>query len=245
MSMSFIPIFQKHFIRFCDDINHHVDGATFDIHEFSLKTNIAITLETNFDLEMTDRQIPPHLFEDYMDNVCQRIILSPLHLDMFYKFSNLAKEDKVVMDQICEIFETIARDRMSHIKKSGNEESVENNNVGWRRIFIDEILRHSRSYTDENIQKRVLIQNCFTIFMAAFDTTALTVSNIILMLAMHPEVDQKVAKELAENYHIGNEINQELFKRLPYLDCVMKETLRLFPPAPVTMRTNMEDVVLG
>lgn len=62
------------------------------------------------------------------------------------------------------------------------------------------------------------------------------------MLAMYPEYDAKLEAELRENFHPGDEIDYELLKRLPYLDMVFKETLRLFAPAPVIPREALYDV---
>lgn len=62
------------------------------------------------------------------------------------------------------------------------------------------------------------------------------------MLAMHPEIDFKVEKELNENYKLGDEVDYDLLKRLPYLDMVVKETLRLFAPAPFIPREALYDV---
>ena len=88
---------------------------------------------------------------------------------------------------------------------------------------------------------RIAVENMLLMFLAAYDTTALTISNSILMLAMHPEKDEKMEKELFQHYTPGDVINQDLFKNLPYLDAIVKEVLRLFPPAPLSLRKSMED----
>lgn len=85
----------------------------------------------------------------------------------------------------------------------------------------------------------VLIENMMTIFAAVYETAALSISYAILMLALHPEIDSKVEKEIFEHYKLGDEITYEMLKKLTYMDMVIKETLRLFPPAPITLRENL------
>lgn len=63
-----------------------------------------------------------------------------------------------------------------------------------------------------------------------------------LALAIHPEVDAKLEAELKENFHSDDDVDYDLVKRLPYLDMVFKETLRLFPPAPAFPREALKDV---
>lgn len=61
------------------------------------------------------------------------------------------------------------------------------------------------------------------------------------MLAMHPEVDHRLSQELNQNFKIGDPIDHVLLKKLPYLDMVFKETLRLFPTVPIILRQANAD----
>lgn len=69
----------------------------------------------------------------------------------------------------------------------------------------------------------------------------MSIAYACLALAIHPDVDAKLEAELRENYQHGDPLDYELLKRLPYLDMVFKETLRLFPPAPVFPREALCD----
>ena len=201
-------------------------------------------METNFGQEEVDSEFTHELFESYLDNVSKRIFKPFLHPDFMYKLSQLARDDNAIMDKFYKIFGRVAQKRLAKLEDSSELQDKENNNNnGCQRLFIDEILRHCKDQGYEN--NPVLIENMFTIFMAGYDTTALTISNVILLLAMHPDADRRMQGELFENYQPGEEIDQDLFKRLPFLDGVMKEALRLFPPAPISIRTNMEDVTLS
>lgn len=65
------------------------------------------------------------------------------------------------------------------------------------------------------------------------------------MLAMHPEVDHKLNQELKENFKVGDQIDHTLLKKLPYLDMVFKETLRLFPTVPIVLRQANAEKYIG
>lgn len=64
------------------------------------------------------------------------------------------------------------------------------------------------------------------------------------MLAMHPEVDQRLHAEIQEFCQDGAEIDHKLIKEMNYLDMVFKEVLRLFPSVPGTVRSTMADTFI-
>lgn len=117
-----------------------------------------------------------------------------------------------------------------------------NDSVNGGRIFIDELLSFVK---DNNLSEQHIIDNMMTVFFAAFETSSLTVSYTIILLAMHPKVYDRVEDEIAEHYKPGQEIDQDFMRKLTYLDMVIKETLRVFPSAPSTSRIAVQDTYLG
>lgn len=56
------------------------------------------------------------------------------------------------------------------------------------------------------------------------DTSALATSHAILLLAMHPEIQEKAVKELEEVYESEEtESDYEKISKLPYLEMIVKE----------------------
>ncbi|KAF5346787.1 hypothetical protein D9758_015732 [Tetrapyrgos nigripes] len=80
---------------------------------------------------------------------------------------------------------------------------------------------------------------------AAMDTTSGALARILYLLAAHPEVQDKLRREIlevrSENKHISYD---QLVSDLPYLDAICRETLRLFPPLPHVFRYALQDTVL-
>lgn len=61
------------------------------------------------------------------------------------------------------------------------------------------------------------------------------------MLAMHPEIEEKLMKEILLNYKLGTLVTYDTIKNMPYLDMVVKETLRHFPAVPITEREALTE----
>lgn len=66
-----------------------------------------------------------------------------------------------------------------------------------------------------------------TIIFAAMDTTSSTLARIFLLLASHPEEQQRLREEISAACHYGDCLDYDALSNLPYLDAIIKETLRL------------------
>ena len=89
--------------------------------------------------------------------------------------------------------------------------------------------------SDQELRDEVLIM-----FVAGHETTANTLSWLWYNLSQSPEVEQKVYDEVARVVS-GDAISLDELKELTYLDAVIKETLRLYPPGWWFARRAVED----
>jgi len=82
--------------------------------------------------------------------------------------------------------------------------------------------------------------------IAGRDTTACTLSWMFYILATHPEIQQKLQGELDEKFMPGETptIQSVSHTHLPYLNGILYETLRLYPPVPLDGKTAVNDDVL-
>ena len=69
------------------------------------------------------------------------------------------------------------------------------------------------------------------------DTTSNSLSRILHLLAMHPDVQDKLRAEIIEAQGGDNDIAYDELIKLPYLDAVCRETLRLYAPVMAAPRT--------
>lgn len=81
---------------------------------------------------------------------------------------------------------------------------------------------------------------------SASDTTTNLASYTLLMLAMHPKVQEKALQELKRVFVDESiAIDYDSIKQLQYLDMVIKETLRLYPVIPYIGREVSQNVKLS
>ncbi|XP_063361549.1 probable cytochrome P450 313a1 [Cydia amplana] len=105
--------------------------------------------------------------------------------------------------------------------------------------FLELMLRGGE-YSARELREEVMV-----LVMAGSDTTALGAAFALLMLAKHPPVQDRLRRELREVAGAGGgAVSAAALARLGYLDAVVREALRLYPPVPVTVREVRDDLAL-
>jgi cytochrome P450 family 313 len=80
----------------------------------------------------------------------------------------------------------------------------------------------------------------------AQDTTALTVASTLLLLAMHKDIQNKLFQELRDILPSRDaDVDFDTLSKLPYLDQVVNESMRLFPVVPFATKLTDAEVVLS
>ncbi|KAK3092601.1 hypothetical protein FSP39_004856 [Pinctada imbricata] len=110
-----------------------------------------------------------------------------------------------------------------------------------------DILNHIVNLLDENedIEFEDIVDDFCTFYLAGMETTATLCSFFIMCVEQHPNVKQKLLHEIDSVLGSKPFIDQEDLGKMPYLGMVIKETLRLYPPAPNTIRSNEKDHKVG
>uniref|UniRef100_A0A7E4VVQ3 Cytochrome P450 n=1 Tax=Panagrellus redivivus TaxID=6233 RepID=A0A7E4VVQ3_PANRE len=96
------------------------------------------------------------------------------------------------------------------------------------------------------MREDTIISNCFGFLIAGYETTSTALAYTSWLLAQHPEVQSTLHNEIVEAFDAEDEVDYDTAMKLPYLNTVYKESLRLKPPV-VTFcaRTALEDVTIG
>lgn len=96
-------------------------------------------------------------------------------------------------------------------------------------------LRPEQKMTDEDVFAQVT-----TFMLAGNETSATALTWILWRLAQNPEMQARLRDECAE----VNEGDYSAVNQLPYLEAVVRESLRLDSPVPATLRKTKEDVTV-
>uniref|UniRef100_A0A8D8WTB5 Cytochrome P450 4C1 n=2 Tax=Cacopsylla melanoneura TaxID=428564 RepID=A0A8D8WTB5_9HEMI len=187
----------------------------------------------NFDklFEITQtRMFNPLLYSNF---ICK---LTGLWAEQKKHAADLIKESQKILDQI--------RERQR--KQKANElNATELDEIRNHAKSFAELMMESPGYKKEDDSE--LISQIVTVIGAGQDTTKSQNIVTLLMLALHPDIQDKVQEEI--DRVLGPDPDYcptyEDLCSLEYIDMVIKESLRMFPAAPIITRDVSEDSDYG
>ncbi|KAJ4912356.1 Cytochrome P450 71A20 [Raphanus sativus] len=111
--------------------------------------------------------------------------------------------------------------------------------------FVDMLLRIQRDETNgfelDRSDIRLIILD---MFIGGMDTTCTTLDWAMMLLIRHPECMKKLQDEIRTYSRHEFYVSEEQVEKMKYIKAVIKEVMRLHPPAPLVPRQLSEDVKL-
>ena len=98
--------------------------------------------------------------------------------------------------------------------------------------------------TGQPMADEQLVDNLLTFLLAGHETTAKALTWSLYLLARAPHWQERIRREVVEVCG-ARPVEQRHLGSLPITTRVMKEALRLYPPAPIMSRMTARDVMLG
>jgi cytochrome P450 len=219
------------------DLTRLLYGFTFQAFAelgFGLKTESLLECE-------------PHPLEKAMDAAFSQTIyrvLVPRWVWKLQRFLNVGSERAYAENttEIRRIVNGLVRESIEISQQQQKREADAENLV---ELFIHAMHDGELPFSPE------LLGDLAVMFMiAGRDTTAGTLVWVFYSMGKHPEVGAKIRAELWEkvpSFMDGSdaELTMEQAQSLTYLEAAIKETIRLYPMVPLTMREAAQDTVLS
>jgi cytochrome P450 len=201
------------------------DGEARDIHQEMMQLTMRIVAKVLFSVEVKeDTQRVAGALNVLMRHTSGgRMILPPVvrHLPV----PALMRVKRAVRE-LNEIVNRIIRERRASGQDTGDLLSM---------------LMAARDEDGSGMTDRQLRDEILTFLLAGHETTAVSLSWTWYLLSQHPEVEHKLHQELSQA--LGGRTPQlENMSRLPYTDKVLKESMRLYPPAWSLARTVAKEI---
>ncbi|KAL0839732.1 hypothetical protein ABMA28_016375 [Loxostege sticticalis] len=124
---------------------------------------------------------------------------------------------------------------------------IDENDVGEKKrlAFLDLMIESAQNGTND-ITDHEIKEEVDTIMFEGHDTTAAGSSFVLCLLGVHQDIQARVYDELYEIFGDSDRpVNFEDTVRMKYLERVILETLRMYPPVPVIARKLKHDVQIS
>ncbi|XP_032689663.1 cytochrome P450 4C1-like isoform X2 [Odontomachus brunneus] len=220
------------------DIFEHITTCTLDI---IYGTSLGIKLES----QLNKNTMYVNALIRVKEIILHRIRNIFLFSDIIFYFTPLSREQQKHLNYIYS-----AAEKVIEQKENARDNLVGNKNQSAkpsRKVFLDLLMEASDE--GKKFTRKDIIDEINTITFAGSETTGITLNFTMFMLANFPEVQQKVYEELLEIYGTQDPkfapVKFEDLQHMNYMECAIKETLRLFPVVPLVGRRNNEDLQIG
>ncbi|KAJ9560130.1 hypothetical protein OSB04_005290 [Centaurea solstitialis] len=118
---------------------------------------------------------------------------------------------------------------------------IENKNKTMLKVLLSLQRSNPEYYTDEMISGFVMV-----LLSAGTETSSTTMEWGLSLLLNNPQVIEKARNEIDLRVGKHRLIEESNLDDLPYLRCILNETLRLYPPAPLLVpHESSEDTIVG
>lgn len=165
------------------------------------------------------------------------------HFDAIFNQSSYYKEEKDIVRDLKSFTEEIVISKKEDYDQLKKNEIKLEENESKRKVLLDlmiELSEDGANFTDSDLRDHIS-----TFVIAGSDTTATINSFVMLILGLYPDIQERVYKEVMEQIGPDRPVNKEDLHELKYLERVIKETMRVFPVAPVIVRKITEDLDIG
>ncbi|XP_037937431.1 probable cytochrome P450 313a4 [Teleopsis dalmanni] len=255
---SFFPIFNKAKDDLIERYSVLVDKKEHKILKSLQTLSLGITVETTMGKvmyrgEQVSKGLAP-IYTFLMNIISAEILMSSLKLGFILElYPKFRKRREQIYQFVNELIQAKLKRDINTINKSSNTETSDLNNIASNsaipsirkepKIFIDQAIK---LYQNQQFTWNDIISESITIVSAAFETTATAVYTTLVMLAMHPEAQQRLFEEILDVFPEKDfYVNSDQLSQLQYLDFVINESLRLVPSVPVIGRHVIKDTQIG
>ena len=203
-------------------------GETRDVSHEMMQLTLWIVGKTLFD---TDLRGASSLIEPALDDLLHDVSSESRAVIRLPRWipTPLRMRKKRVNQQLDEVVKPLIEERRRTGKDTGDLLSM---------------LVLSKDENGEGMSDQQVRDEAVTLVLAGHETTANALTWTFYLLSQHPEIEEKLLDEL-DNVLDGRTPSLEDIRKLSYTDMVLKESMRLYPPAWNIGRMPHEDTELA
>ncbi|KAM7350270.1 uncharacterized protein ACRADG_008885 [Cochliomyia hominivorax] len=256
----YVTVFDQHSHNMVKKLRPQANGMNaIDVYPLVCIATMDMLLETLMGIKMS-ADIPEGLaylksLKGVVDMLFDRFVKPFQQFDLVYKlisyksYRSLQTNVKALHD----FSEIVIKKKMAEIGNRNTEDDINDNpdndfdeiDAKQFKTPLDALLQlniDGKPLTDKEIREEV-----DNIIFGAFDASSSGISFILYLLSRHPQEQQKVFEEVVNimGPDPNEPVDMKKLHKMKYLELVIKESLRLYPPAPIIGRVTEEDHKFG
>lgn len=168
-----------------------------------------------------------------------------LQWDFIYRLTDAYQQEAVIIKEYRFFLKRITNFKITKLNErlASGEDILTNRKNDNTLTFVQKLLLLKR---DGVVDEKYVDDHLFLLFLTNITTTMTTIMSTLLLLAIYPDYQAKVVQELKSVLgSMDSPISADALSKMTFIEMVIKESLRLFPPVPVLLRKSTDDIHVG
>ncbi|KAJ8709647.1 hypothetical protein PYW08_009651 [Mythimna loreyi] len=179
--------------------------------------------------------------EDLLGSYTERLRKVWLHPSFLFDWSSIKLKQDQLTNKLKDIAIQIINKRKSELEAKKN--TMYDDSSDKFKSILDQLVLMPEKQGD--FTPNVIREHLDSLSAAAYETTSLSTTAVLLILGSNQEVQDRVYNELKEVFEHDNfDVTKQDLPKLVYLEAVIRETMRLYPTTPIVARKVDKDVRL-
>ncbi|XP_017787232.1 PREDICTED: probable cytochrome P450 4d14 [Nicrophorus vespilloides] len=243
----FIEVFESHGKLLVGNLLKASSEECMDVHTIINLYTLDVICDTAMGTSVNAQCNPDHKYMKAIKTMCEIAptrLLNPIYRsEWMYKYTNLYKSEIKALETIKSFSLGIIEKRRQFLESRHSDDVNDYDEFGKRRkmTFMDILLKstiNGKPLTNEEIREEV-----DTFLFGGHDTTSAAISFTCYNLAENPDVQKLVYEEICHVLPTDHTVTITDLQNLKYLEMVIKESLRLYPPVMIFGRVVDKEVV--
>ncbi|WKL47332.1 cytochrome P450 [Flavobacterium pectinovorum] len=208
------------------ELDSLVTDQSVDVFPVMSQVAFNVVAKSLFQLSVSDEKLNriKYIIEEVQNFLVKEIRLP--HKAWWFSLSGQVEKHLELAEENNKIIQEIVEDRIT------SKEEIND--------LLNMLLETRYEDTGEGMSVKQLIDEIKILFIAGHETTANALTFTLYLLAENPELQQKVFEEITEIQSETIDVVEQL-QKMTYINAVLNEAMRLYPPAWITDRENVED----
>ncbi|XP_020283027.1 cytochrome P450 6k1-like [Pseudomyrmex gracilis] len=216
-----------HLGAYLDALGLEGNGKEVEVKELTAKFTTDVIGSTAFGLDVNSFKDPNADFRKYGKMIFYYNIVRGFEMLSIFFLPSVVRMARVKMmgEKPTAFLRKVFWETLTERMKSGEK----------RNDLIDILIELKQNNSDQNINGFEfdgddLLAQAASFFVAGFEPASTTATFALHELAVHPEIQDRLRKEVLEALDKNDgKITYDMVMSLPYLDMIVSETLRLYP----------------
>ncbi|XP_045768064.1 cytochrome P450 4C1-like [Maniola jurtina] len=233
--------------QFLEKVEAEAGNPQTDVQPLISLTTLRVMCETTMGTSMNDgieSVIRKYLkaIETIGESVVKRMCRIWLYSSVIFNLSTIGRNQKAALLDLHSFTNKIIKERKEFLKGLKSNQLEDDESIGKKgRLAMLDLLLENETLGNINIEG--IREEVDTFMFEGHDTTAMALSFFIMAIANEPVVQDKIYEETQSIFGSSQRsATMQDLSEMSYLECCIKESLRLYPSVPFISRFVTEEL---